>query len=102
MKINKLRSLEDDFDGEGAKAPSNETIDKLVRAVPRMKEIVLKRKGIELREPDYSPVRDGGADAHWEIKERYEVLLVVNPGNEPPSYYGDFFDGEPIKGAIDF
>ena len=66
--------------------------------VPRMREIVLRRLGFNLGEPDFCPGGDRSVDVHWETEE-YEVLLNVRPDGSA-RYYGDNHANKKIEGGL--
>jgi hypothetical protein len=96
--LNELHTLEDNFDEEGAIAPTNKTIDRAVEYVVYMQEFVRQEKSITLGEPVYGPAEGGSVDAFWSVEDKYVVLLNVSPEtSENPKYFGRFPDESELR-----
>ncbi len=93
-----LRSLEDNFDDEGGKAPTGETIDRATKYFPELRKLVLEQTKVKLGTPRYFQGPDGSVDLLWKKKGKHRLLANVPADNkEEPTYYGDFSDGTVLE-----
>ena len=89
----RLLALEDDWDGEGAPAYCEQTIE---RAAAFFYQLVERS---ELATPvRILPASEGSIDLHWKTAE-FELLVNFHPDGSV-SYYGDDYCENAIQGKI--
>lgn len=85
-QIQKLISLGDNWDSEGAVAIKKETADKAIKYIQIVKKKILELSGLELKEnPRISPGPDESIDLEWRTAD-YHILINIPPGSELPDY----------------
>ena len=98
--ISRLRSLEDNYDDEGSIAPTDETIDRAIKYVPKLRKFILKKTKIKLGPPHYYHSDEGSVDLLWE-NEKYRFLANVPADNKKePTYYGKFPNGIILENKV--
>jgi len=85
-QVDKIISLKENWDGEGAKPYKRETIDKAKRYIPIVNQELLAKKDLQLGDPEITPGPDGSIDMEWKT-DNYELLVNVPEKSEPVSYY---------------
>lgn len=90
---NHLLALEEDWDGEGAPAYQEETIEV---AADFLYELVEKSEVLEATQVRILPASEGSIDLHWK-SARFELLVNFHPDGSV-SYYGDDYCENSIQG----
>ena len=88
-----LLALEEDWDGEGAPAYQEETIE---AAANFLYELVEKSEVLEATQVRILPASEGSIDLHWK-SARFELLVNFRPDGSV-SYYGDDYYENSIQG----
>ena len=90
---NHLLALEEDWDGEGAPAYQEKTIE---AAANFLYELVEKSEALEATQVRILPASEGSIDIHWK-SARFELLINFHPDGSV-SYYGDDYCENSIQG----
>ena len=88
-----LLALKEDWDGEGAPAYQEETIE---AAADFLYELVEKSEALEATQVRILPASEGSIDMHWK-SARFELLVNFHPDGLV-SYYGDDYCENSIQG----
>lgn len=97
----RLLQLEDDYDGEGSQAPSEDTVKRATDFIKKIAFAVHSVSGRVVEIPKILPGPGGSVDVCW--KTDTFQLLVNFPENreEPASYYGDDYGKNTTEGLFD-
>lgn len=102
--INKSRMMlewEDDWDGEGSPAYSEETWLRATGFLQQNAEELWRKIGFAVAAPKVGPGPNGSIDLHWRTGE-YELLLnIPTDSSAQAEFYGDNNRGEVVKGSLD-
>lgn len=90
--VNKrLLNLNSDWDGEGAEPITRGTIESVADFLDKLDVYVESAYGVEIPQPEISPLPNGSVDLHWTTPS-YELLLnLPSEGNGLVDIYGDDF-----------
>lgn len=88
-----LLALKEDWDGDGAPAYQEETIE---AAADFLYELVEKSEALEATQVRILPASEGSIDMHWK-SARFELLVNFHPDGSV-SYYGDDYCENSIQG----
>ena len=86
-QLQRILSLEDDWDDDGAKRILPKTAEKAKLYLIQMNKL-LAEKSLQLGDPHLYPEADGEIGFHWKTRQ-YELLLGIPEEDKPASYYGD-------------
>ncbi|OFW10423.1 MAG: hypothetical protein A3G20_03005 [Acidobacteria bacterium RIFCSPLOWO2_12_FULL_59_11] len=94
--------LEEDWDGEGASAITEETWQRAVTFLRRNALGLWEKKGVRVESPSIVPLNDGSLDIHWKVA-RKELLVNIPPDpGKRATYYGDNRQGgNVVEGDLD-
>lgn len=98
-KIKEILLFKEGWDGEDGKPFKKEVTDKVLRAIPIIKQYIIEKIKVELSDPQILPSPDGCIDLLWK-KENYLMLATVNAENNDCIYYAEFNKTIELEGKL--